>query len=408
MLKHTLPDTPGKSNVIARAVQLTDIRWTPVGDVPTYTVAAGKTVHKAFVEVTGLPYSSTEPTDKFICENLSIDTFLSAVQNPDSALYTRDLNGHRNSWTYFGIVCNGLARYALNIRRRYSTKRWLEIPGIRLVAEPGAYSVEELELCDILYAYGKGRNHVAMVTDILRDETGAVALVEVSEAVRPSCKRVCYTPQEYYEKYKLFGISRYDYLDDVPPPVPVAGGWANSHIAVDYGHNSNYFSGEDVVLTVFDSGVQQVELFQDGKLLKTLEVAEKTTLSLEPGWYRAVHTASGCETAFCVCRPLIEYTVKDGVLSVKASSTDPRSRVLFLDLREESHAVLRPLDPQSKENVFRDARCAPLAQVVELTEEEKETGIFSRPIHPEARYFKVCYENPNGIWTHTMLPLYGV
>jgi hypothetical protein len=338
---------------------------------------------------------------------LSIDTFLSAVQDPNSALYTRDLNGHRNSWTYFGIVCNGLARYALNIRRRFSTKRWLEIPGIRLVAEPGAYTVEELELCDILYAYGNGRNHVTMVTDILRDETGAVALVEVSEAVRPSCKRVCYTPEEYYEKFQLFGISRYDYLDDVPPPLPVAGNWANGHISVDYGHNSNYFSGEPVVLSVFDRGPQTVTLYRDGALFQTLEVTGKVDLNLEPGWYRAVHEASGCATEFCVCRPVIEYDVKDGILSVKASSTDPKSRVLFLDLREESHAVLRPLDPQSKETVFRDSRCAPLAQVVELTEEEKETGIFSCPIHPDARNFKVCFENPNGIWTHTMLPLYG-
>ena len=332
MLRHTLPDTPGKSNVIARAVQLTDIRWTPVGDVPTYTTADGKTVHKAFVEVTGLPYSSTEPTDKFICENLSIDTFLSAVQDPNSALYTRDLNGHRNSWTYFGIVCNGLARYALNIRRRFSTKRWLEIPGIRLVAEPGAYTVEELELCDILYAYGNGRNHVAMVTDILRDETGAVALVEVSEAVRPSCKRVCYTPEEYYEKFQLFGISRYDYLDDVPPPLPVAGDWANPHIGVDYGHNSNYFSGEPVVLTVFDQGPQTVTLYRDGELHQTLEVTNKVDLTLEAGWYRAVHEASGCETEFCVCRPLIEYTVKDGVLSVKASSTEPTDKFICENL----------------------------------------------------------------------------
>ena len=90
--------------------------WTPLLDVPTYTRKDGRTVHPAGKLVQGMPYSSTEPTDKFITENISFESLLTAMANPDSALYQKDLEGRNGSSTYFGIVCNGLARYALNIR----------------------------------------------------------------------------------------------------------------------------------------------------------------------------------------------------------------------------------------------------------------------------------------------------
>ena len=123
MLISTKPNTKGKEAVLYRSRQLTEFQWTPQGDIPVYTKATGRTKLQAGDPQLGMLYSSTEPTDKFITENISFETFLSIVANPDSALYQKDLNGHNNSWAYFGIVCNGLARYAFNIRRRYSTKR---------------------------------------------------------------------------------------------------------------------------------------------------------------------------------------------------------------------------------------------------------------------------------------------
>lgn len=404
MLLHTLPRTPGQANVLARSAQLTDTRWTPLRDVPTYTKKDGKTVHKAGVEVIGLPYSSPEPTDTFICENYSLETFFTAVANPHSALYTKDLGGCRNSWTYFGVVCNGLVRYAFNIRRRFSTKRWLEIPGIRQVALPGCYTVEDIQLCDALYAYGQGRNHVALVTDILRDEDGRVLLVEVSEAVRPSCRRACFTPEEYYEKYKLFGLTRYDYLDEVPAPAPIHFPKKPPVIAVDYGDNANYFSGQPVLLSVFLPGPREVLLCRENGPARGLTVTESISLELEPDWYTA--TLGTESVSFCVCRPLIDYTVEDGLLTVRASSTDPKSRIAFMEFREETRANI-PVSqlPPEERKTLHNPNAAPLAQVLELTEEERDTGRFSRPIHPDARNFKISFENPNGIWTHTMLPL---
>ena len=85
-LIRTLPDTSAKAAVIARSKQLTDFKWTPLRDVPTYLRNVGNTVLPAGVEVTGFPYSSTELTDKFLCENVSFESFLTAVSNPDSLI----------------------------------------------------------------------------------------------------------------------------------------------------------------------------------------------------------------------------------------------------------------------------------------------------------------------------------
>lgn len=118
----------GKKAALFRARQLTEFEWTPVCDIPVYTKQTGKTVLPAEKLVRGMIYSSLEPTDKFVCENISFETFTTIVNNPDSALYCKDIAGHNNSWAYFGLVCNGLVRYALNIRRRYSTKGGLLYP----------------------------------------------------------------------------------------------------------------------------------------------------------------------------------------------------------------------------------------------------------------------------------------
>ena len=78
-LKSALPDTRAKKAIIARSRQLTDFKWTPIRDVPTYLRNVGNTVLPAGIEVTGFPYSSTELTDKFFTENVSFESFLSAI-----------------------------------------------------------------------------------------------------------------------------------------------------------------------------------------------------------------------------------------------------------------------------------------------------------------------------------------
>ena len=413
MLISTKPDTKGKEAALYRSRQLTEFRWTPVGDIPVYTKATGKTKLPAGQPQLGMLYSSPEPTDKFIFENISFETFLSVLANPDSALYNKDLNGSNNSWAYFGLVCNGLARYAFNIRRRFSTKRWPTVPGMRKIADDGAYTAEQIELCDVLYAHGKGRSHVAMVTDILRDETGEVRQIEVSEAVRPVCVRKQYDLEVFFEKYALFALWRYDFMDEVPMPDPKEdlclkqGVPGLPVIAVDYGNKSNYRTYEDVVISAFTEGENEIQICRDGEMVETLVISGRgnVTRRFDRGYYTAKHVGTGETVEFCVAEPKIRHQVEDGKLAVWADSCDVGSKILYMDFREKSSRGISYVMSTKDQKVCYTTTRAALAKLEELTEEEKETGVFTREIPEDAANFKVYFENKYGIWTHTMIKI---
>ena len=115
----TLPKTDIEKSVLARCRQLSDFTWTPVEDIPTYYKNQCTMLEKG-VELKGFLYSSTERTDKFITENVSVETFLSVIPNKYSKIYQVG-RGALDACNY-GIVCNGFVRYALGIKRRISTK----------------------------------------------------------------------------------------------------------------------------------------------------------------------------------------------------------------------------------------------------------------------------------------------
>ena len=395
----------GKQAVLARGRLLSEFEWTPLGDVPVYDKQIGKTALPAGVPVKGMLYSSTEPTDKFVTENISIETFRTVIRNPHSALYCKDIGGHNNSWACFGVVCNGFVRYCLNIRRRYSTKRWLTVPGMRKIADPGCYAAEELELCDVLYAYGNGANHVALITGLEREEDGRVWQIEVSEAIRPHCVRRQFSTEEFFEKYKLYSICRYDFLDDVPMPTEEElkffdkDSVASPVVAVDYGNKTNYRTGEDVVISVFAD--VDAKILHNGEVLECLCGPCRVVRRFARGYYTV--SAPGETVEFCVTEPEISHYVENGVLHVRAASCDEHSRIQHMEFREQTG---RSTGPDGKPiQIFYDSCCASLAKMEELTAEEKETGVFARPIPEDGVNFKVYFENKYGVWTHTMIKI---
>ena len=414
MLISAKPKTKGEEAIIYRSHQLTELVWKPLCDITTYTRAEGKIKFAVGTEYKGVIYSSTEPTDKFVCENISFETYLSALANPDSALYTKDLGGHNNSWPYFGIVCNGLVRYAMDIRYRYSTKRWATIPGMYKVADEADYTVDQIELCDILFAFCKERKHVALITDILRDEDGKIRKIEVSEAIRTTCVRRLFEVEDFYDKFKLFALWRYEFKDDVKMPDEAEdraikmGVPETPSVAVDYGNKSNYREGEETVISVFETGENEIEICRDG------EVIEKTTISgkgkivrkFERGYYTIRHVKSGEYAEFCVTAPKISHSVENGIITINASSCDKESTIKHLEFREKTKSEISKEAAKDDENeaiAFYNSDCASLSKVEFLSAKERESGVITREIPSDAGNYKVYFENKYGIWTHRMI-----
>ncbi len=392
MLISTKPDTPAMAAAIARARQLSDIRWTPVADIPIYLKNEDVySVLPAGVEVVGLPYSSVERTDTFIPENVSFESFLSAVSNPHSKLYRagRGQCGRAN----FGIVCNSFVRYAFGISYRVPTALWFSVPGMRKIAEKGEYTAEDIRLCDVLHAFNDGRNHVALITDILRNENGEIVEIEVSEAVSPLCVRAQYAVDVFFEKYRVFGLCRYDLLEQVPPFDEQADSVFHSgidkalpKIAVDGGNRSNYLLGEEVVLSVFTDTSDTVELLKDGEVIREIQIDKHAfmPLSLPRGYYEARLQSDGAKAEFAVVGATFTHAVENGKITVTADPHDRNSAVIHAEFRKAGDGV------------------ASMSAFLPLTDAEKQTGHFTREIPADAENFKVYFENRYGIWTHPM------
>ena len=392
---HTNPTTRGEKIAIAKARQLTDFKWTPLKDIPTYTIKDGHMVIPAGKEVTGFPYSSTEATDKFISENVAFDTFLSAIPNPDSKLYQ---TGHGSiGRCNYGMVCNGFVRYVFGIPYRVNTHRWYMLEGMNMVYPKQEYKVEDLKLCDVLHAFNDGRNHVALVTDILKDQQGNIVGVEIAEGVAPLCKRETYTPEEYYEKYKPFAIWRYDLLEQIPDVDQDIEELLKSgmeqiqpKIAVDNGINSNYLVGEEILISVFEEQPDVVEILKNEEVVQEFQTNGRAFFpcKLPAGYYDVRLKTQGESVSFCVNKPQVKHEVNGENITIYANSGDERSKIHYVDFRMKGIEV------------------SGIAGFASLTEEEKNTGVITRVIPKDAENYKVYFENAYGVWTHRMISIY--
>ena len=114
-----IPDNRGMRNAMRKAKQLSNIQWTPLADIPAndgYVFANGTTY-------TGMPYSSVKECMKFVGKDVSFRTFMTAVHNPYSLLYTENVSAENsqsgygfeyhgeNCASYYGDVCSSLDGY---------------------------------------------------------------------------------------------------------------------------------------------------------------------------------------------------------------------------------------------------------------------------------------------------------
>ena len=393
------PQTDYHKWAIQRARELTEFTFTPLRDIPTMLSATQRGVFKAGNTYKGMPYSSTEQNDKFICENVSYETLLSALSNPDSVLYTKNMYHSNNASTYYGIVCNGFVRYCLGIKYRCNTQNWFKIPGMTVVAEKNEYTVDDLELCDVLHAHGDGINHVAIITGIFRDENGKIVKVEVSDAIRPTCRRRLNSVEDFDAWRAKYTLCRYTDFESVPSfdeensKILFESGIDKETpmISVDYGNKSNYLYGNQTVVSSFAEGENTVQVFCDGVLIEEVDVVghQKFSRKFDAGYYVVKLAGTEYCAEFCVCKPEITHTVENGYITITASSSDPESEVIHMEFRRSGTLT------------------ASLDKMIALTEEEKATGVITRQLPSTSKTYKISFENEYGIWTHTIIQIFG-
>ena len=313
------PAHSGAKNALLRAEQLLKLRWTPAGAYPVVYPAGAiggptlKGFFKAHRPQFGVGYSAVGYTnEKYVGVNVSLDTYMTAMANPRSVLYTRpQYERGRLSAAFYGTVCSAFASFVMGFPFHIDCGQFSEMEEMEHI---DASKLENLQLCDLL---NEPKTHTAVITGIDRDEAGKVVSITVTESTLPQVTRTTFLPEEFigywlnngYEvlRYKRLHTVTYTpspwvHLEEDPDaetPVP------NPVLMPDYGDKANYRLGESVTLSVFDPGYTEILLQYDGEE-KTLSVSEDGDVTFcpdKPGYYSvvAVSAAGNSEPVeFCV------------------------------------------------------------------------------------------------------------
>ena len=139
-------------------------------------------------EYTGVPYSSVKSVGRYIGFEIFLKTFLAAVENPHSVLYTESLSGEvSNAAAYYGKVCSSFTSYALQCGTwfvsRHCGPEYRE--GVCLVNPPSAQATA---VGDIIYTPPRPGSHVEIVTGVTRRGDGMVTHVRVEESSPPTTR----------------------------------------------------------------------------------------------------------------------------------------------------------------------------------------------------------------------------
>ena len=351
-LIHDLPENPGVANGLKRAMQMTDIRWSTICPMPSshcFYTTEGKTYAQTFVQpgspMTGMIYSSVLKNQKFLGYNVSLETFMTALTDPRSVLYEKTLHGsgRNNVGCWYGIVCSCFASYVHDLPVRTICRDWPKIPYVTTL---GQIPAEEMKLLDVVL---NTKRHIAVITDILRDEQGKVAYIQISEATLPQCKKTYFTPDEfqlfwYKNDFQIYRNTHIQEITYTPSPFvyieadkergieadPFLPEYEyNTVLMPDQGNASNYSAEDPVNLDLLEEGWESVTLQlggeeENGMILPVPEDKRVTLTGLKAGLYRAAALkADGTKSR------TVEWAVTDVRLSADKEAYAPGETAVF-------------------------------------------------------------------------------
>lgn len=288
---------------------MSHVKWTPVAE----TMPKRGGFFTVGTEYTGTPYSSTRTDGRYIGYDIFLKTFLAAVENPESVLYTENLRGKvSNAECYYGKVCSTYTSYALQCGMQIPS--WLNGPKDREgVIEVKPATAQFAEVGDIIFRPPTAKaptSHIELVTGITRGDDGEVIRVRVEESRPETTRETDYKIEGFDEHLSargrvLFRITDLDawrganrseaflfpnYAEDSATPK------INRVLLLNRGDWVPYFIGQDVKFNIMDRDNQGVEalLIQRGD-----EVIERILIT-QKGVLTRSFTKSGDYSAFCL------------------------------------------------------------------------------------------------------------
>ena len=273
-----------------RAQQFTDIKWESQGSIPSLisgSYDAG--VHK------GIPYSLANEYNKYIGFDVSIKTFMTALHNKHSLLYTEDISARKSKSSYgikyngpnnycsiyMGTVCSFFVSYVLGLKIPYHVYEYGAMEKMGLVEKIENQSVSGIQVMDVILESG----HVSVITNISRKATGEVVNLTWSESVSPFVKSKEMSPEEFDIRLArkngvIYRFKDWDSSTTYKPSEFVA---AYGEEITNYQYNDDIctFAGDyacfregDIIVIDYRKGpYTNMELFKENQLIETIPLS---------------------------------------------------------------------------------------------------------------------------------------
>ena len=291
-------DLPNYDRALRRVDYIQNLRWVPLAKVPNGYPASGQTTNVAntYFDIAGrvaigVPYSDVAETRKYVPNNVSLRTFMTAVKNRRSLLYTEELNDNTSKYgmsytsgnrrAYYGEVCCGYTAWVMGLDLMYLSIEYGNdtIPGMSQVTYN---SVDDLRPLDLVWKSG----HITIISDIWKDEFGNVKFVALSEMSTPYPYRTLYTPAQFNARLTSESgtVHRWTGWNNLPEPEATEYSQyllgevrkepkTNEDIMCFAGDYAAFAEGDTIYLNARrNSTYTGVELYKDDVLLQTIDI----------------------------------------------------------------------------------------------------------------------------------------
>jgi len=358
---HDMPFPGWETETLERARMLAKVSWVPMQEMPRI----GKpdvAFFEAGKEYSGIPYSGVSTTNGYIGRDASIYTYLSAIYNPKSVMYTTDYRTEERYLfraTYYGDVCSSSVMFAWQVPTIFNTVDIKDGLFPQVVLKK-SQEFNDLQLCDAPFYYREGRGgHIMMVYDIARDAEGNIAKISIFESQAPCAKITEYTPDELFARYDKFQAPVYYYeldrehygnilfvpdymekkLEDVQTDFP-------KNLCVNLGDKVSIAVGQDVTINILSRKFEKIELYKGEELVRTEKLDKGNDVvfsSLEVGLYKARlvdKKGNGSEyTCFEVGNTDFKVVKKDGKLHITCPDNTSVPQFFVIDYGPRIHLV---------------------------------------------------------------------
>lgn len=257
----------GPVNAVVSCDLLTETKWIPVlGTMPT----PSNGLYPADTAQTGMPYSSASKEDGYIQLDISLYTFMCAVKNPKSVLYTQRSKGYTGA-AYYGTVCTSLVCTAWGLPFIVTTEA---VPKANFLTQ---VDFSDVKVGDMLC----GGGHALLVIDVEYDENDSPTRVRTSESVQSNCRKNAFVSYAtFINTTKL--LYRYNHIDDIESfynsPFPKWEGKIPD-IMTNFGDKITRKYGTDVEVNIINSAnYGRIEVYKDGVLTETKNVIDDFTM----------------------------------------------------------------------------------------------------------------------------------